>query len=122
MLLVELDDHLGVFRVDRPDDAEVAVFAIGSTARSARGAVREARDLGIRAGLLRPRTLWPFPEKDVAALGERVRTIVVAEMNMGQLIYEVERAVHGKTRVLPCLKADGEPIPPSQILSAIKEG
>ena len=104
------------------DDAEVAVFAIGSTARSARGAVREARDLGIRAGLLRPRTLWPFPEKDVAALGERVRTVGVAEMNMGQLIYEVERAVHGKTRVLPCLKADGEPIPPSQILSAIKEG
>lgn len=103
------------------EDAEIIVFAFGSTARSARRAVREAREQGIRAGLLRPRTLWPFVEKEVETLAQRVKTIVVTEMNMGQMIREVERAVHGKCRVVPCLKADGEPIPPAQILAVVKE-
>lgn len=97
------------------DDAEVAIFAFGIVGRAARQAVTEAREHGIRAGLLRPLTLWPFPEKAVEALADRVHTIIVAEMNMGQLIHEVERVVKGRARIVPHLRADGRTISPAEL-------
>ncbi|MCR4287476.1 MAG: 2-oxoacid:acceptor oxidoreductase subunit alpha [Deltaproteobacteria bacterium] len=102
------------------DDAEVAVFTVGSTARSARFAVNEARKAGIKAGLLRPLTIWPFPEKAVRELSKKVRAIIVPELNLGQMVLEVERcskdaAVEGIHRV------DGEPITPAQILETIRK-
>jgi len=73
------------------EDAEVVVVAYGSTARSARHAVRQARREGMRVGLLRPITLWPFPAHVVEQLSSRVRAFVVAELNLGQVAREVER-------------------------------
>ena len=73
------------------EDAEVVIFAYGSTARSARYAVNELREQGIKAGLFRPITLWPFPEKRITELGEQVKAMVVAEMNLGQMVFEVEK-------------------------------
>jgi len=101
------------------DDADVAVVAIGIVARAAREAVREARRQGIRAGLLRPVTLWPFPADAVREAARSARSMVVAEMNLGQMILEVERAAAGATEVRGVRRADGEPIMPEEILRAL---
>jgi len=74
------------------EDAEIAVIAYGTPARAAVSAVRKARDEGIKAGLLRLVTVWPFPERQVAELAARVEGIVVPELNYGQIVREVERA------------------------------
>jgi len=103
------------------DDAEVVIFAYGSTSRSARYAVNELRKEGVKAGLFRPITLWPFPEKRIAALGKKVKGIVVPEMNLGQMNLEVERVVKGSCPVLHLGRVDGEPINPGQIMALVKE-
>lgn len=103
------------------EDAEIAVFAFGSTARSAKLAVRQAREKGIRAGLFRPLTLWPFPGEEIEELASRARCILVAEMNLGQMVCEVERASHGRAPIGQINRADGEPITPDQILERILE-
>ncbi len=105
----------------RLDDAEVAVFGYGIVARAARDAVERARADGIRAGLLRPLTLWPFPEAKVAEVADRVGALVVAEMNMGQMLREVERAAGRSARVAGHLRADGEPITPAELLESLRQ-
>ncbi|MBI3448901.1 MAG: 2-oxoacid:acceptor oxidoreductase subunit alpha [Acidobacteria bacterium] len=102
------------------DDAEVVVFAYGCVSRAARQAVREARAEGIAAGLLRPRTLWPFPEAAVRAAGARAKAVVVPEMNLGQMAHEVEWALRGACPVVPFARVDGLAIRPSQILAEIR--
>lgn len=104
------------------DDAEVVVFAYGIVSAAARQALRLARAQGIRAGLFRAITLWPFPTEEIAALAERVDRIVVAEMNLGQMLGEVQRAAGNAKRIHSCLKADGETITPEEILAALKAG
>jgi 2-oxoglutarate ferredoxin oxidoreductase subunit alpha len=103
------------------DDAEIGIVAYGSVARAASRAVRDARREGIRAGLLRPRTLWPFPDREVREFGQRVRTIVVPEMNLGQIAHEVEWAVRGACPVVPFGRVDGQPISPSQVRQLIAQ-
>jgi 2-oxoglutarate ferredoxin oxidoreductase subunit alpha len=101
--------------------ATIGVFAYGSTARAAASAVRQARAAGIAVDFLAPLTLWPFPARPVAALGRRVRDIVVPEMNLGQMAHEVEWAVGREARVHSLTRVDGEPIRPGQILERILE-
>ncbi len=103
------------------EDAEIAVFTVGSTARSARFAVKAAREKGIKAGLLRPLTLWPFPDKAVKALAKQVKAIIVPEMNLGQMTLEVERCAAGNAEVEGIFRVDGEPINPAQIIEAIEK-
>jgi len=99
------------------EDAEVLVVAYGSTARSARRAVEEARAKGVKAGLYRPITLFPLPEKQIRQAASKAKRVVVPEMNLGQYRLEVERVLgHPVTGVH---RVNGEPIPPSLILSAI---
>jgi 2-oxoglutarate ferredoxin oxidoreductase subunit alpha len=100
------------------DDADIAIFAYGIVGRSAREAVDRARADGIRAGLIRPLTLWPFPHAEVAEAAHQVDTIIVAEMNLGQLIGEVERAAGGQAEIVGHLRADGEPMTPT-VLGAL---
>jgi len=102
------------------EDAEVLVVAIGISARSARRAVTLARARGVKAGLFRPITLWPFPEEALARAAANARTVLVPEMNAGQLRLEVERVlratpVHGLNRY------DGEPIAPEAIAARAQE-
>ena len=101
------------------EDAEILVISYGCTARSARRAVREARQMGIRAGLLRLISLWPFPEEQVASLAERAKSVIVAEMNLGQVSREVERCIRRPVRGV--FHAGGVMIPPDPILRAIEE-
>jgi len=100
-------------------DADILVISFGCTARSARQAVREARQAGIRAGLLRLVSLWPFPEQQVQALSAQAKTVIVAEMNLGQVSLEVQR-VTGRP-VKGVFHAGGAMIPPAPILEAIRE-
>ncbi|MGB9903743.1 MAG: 2-oxoacid:acceptor oxidoreductase subunit alpha [Desulfotomaculales bacterium] len=102
----------------RLEDARVAVIAYGSVVRSARRAVQEARSRGVRAGLLQLQTLWPFPEEEVAALARRVRFLVVAEINLGQLAGEVKKAAGG-TEVVSLTGAGGKLFTPEEILEAL---
>ncbi|HEU5394763.1 MAG TPA: 2-oxoacid:acceptor oxidoreductase subunit alpha [Candidatus Methylomirabilis sp.] len=115
-------EDIVAFETTLLDDAEVAVLAYGVTARSARAAVRMARAEGVRAGLFRPITLWPFPDAEVGKLAERVEVIVVAEMNLGQIAREVERASRGRADVVGCFKVSGEPIAPQEILRTLRAG
>ena len=101
------------------DDAQVVVISFGCTARSARRAVREARAEGIKAGLLRLVSIWPFPEQLVKDLANSVDAFIVAEMNLGQVSREVERLVDRP--VSGVFHAGGAMIPPGPIYEAIKE-
>ncbi|MEA5113406.1 MAG: 2-oxoacid:acceptor oxidoreductase subunit alpha [Geobacteraceae bacterium] len=103
------------------EDADIAIVAFGSTSRSARFAVNEARKNGIRAGLFRIITYWPFPEKQIADLASRVKAIITPEMNLGMTLHEVRRCVKGMTPVSGIFRVDGEPIGPAQILAGIRE-
>jgi len=103
------------------EDAEIAIVAFGSTARSARYAVNEARKNGIKAGLFRIITYWPFPEKQISALASQVKAIITPEMNLGMTLHEVRRSVDGKAPVSGIFRVDGEPIGPGQILDRIRE-
>jgi 2-oxoglutarate ferredoxin oxidoreductase subunit alpha len=103
------------------EDAEVAVIAYGIESRAALSAVRKARNAGIKAGLLKLVTLWPFPEKQVAEIAKSVKTIIVPEMNYGQLVREVERAAKD-TPVTFLPKLGEEPHKPEEIFEAMKGG
>ena len=100
------------------EDAEVLVVAVGIVARAAERAVRLARQDGLRAGLFRPVTLWPFPESALRKAASRCQALLVAEMNAGQLALEVDRLFHGRVERLNRL--DGEPIDPAEILTALR--
>ncbi|MFH1843247.1 MAG: 2-oxoacid:acceptor oxidoreductase subunit alpha [bacterium] len=114
------DDIIEVVE-DGDDDAEIGIIAYGSTARSAKRAMLMAQENGIKACFLRPRTMWPFPDREIRAMGEKVDTIVVPEMNLGQVAHEVEWAVAGRADVVKVNKINGEPISPPEILAAIEK-
>lgn len=133
--LVDAEERRQISKVEKPearadiesneeyltDDAEVIIFAYGSTSRSARYAVNELRKEGIKAGLFRPITLWPFPEKRIAELAKQVKAIVVAEMNLGQMLLEVERVAKGACETPFIGRVDGDPINPGQLIAQVKE-
>lgn len=99
------------------EDAEIAVISYGCTARSARHAVREAREQGIPVGMLRLISIWPFPIDVFQELTNSVEKFIVAEMNLGQISLEVERCV--KRPVRGVHHAGGRMISPEPILEAI---
>ncbi len=83
----------------RLNDADFALAAFGTASRAAATAVNQLRDAGIRAGLLRPITLWPFPERAFCELADQVKGILVVEMNAGQMLHDVREAAAGRTPV-----------------------
>ncbi len=102
------------------EDADVIVCAYGITARVAQRAVQHAREEGIRAGLLRLITIWPFAEDRVRELARRTKAFVVPEINYGQIVLEVERCAGGKKTVLLPHMGGGMHLPQT-ILDAIRE-
>jgi 2-oxoglutarate ferredoxin oxidoreductase subunit alpha len=105
----------------RLEDAEIAIVSYGVSARSSFSAVDEAREQGIKVGLLRLITVWPFPEAQIRALAERVRGIVTVEINLGQIHLEVQRCAAGKAPAVLVGHAGGTVISPDQIIDAIKQ-
>jgi 2-oxoglutarate/2-oxoacid ferredoxin oxidoreductase subunit alpha len=102
-------------------DAEILIVAIGIVARAARSAVDVLRKEGVKVGLLRPVTLWPFPEAAVRAAAKRARVVLTPEMNTGQLIREVERLSDDPAKVVGLHRIDGEPIAPAEIAARIRK-
>ena len=103
------------------DDAEVCVMAFGIAARVSKNAVVEARKQGIKAGLLRPITLWPFPKKAVAKAAEHCKGFVSVELSMGQMIEDIQLSSNCKRPVLLCNRAGGMIPSPEQVLDSIKK-
>jgi len=105
----------------RIDDADIVIVSYGVSARTALAAVDEARDQGIRAGLLRLITVWPFPEDQIRELAKRAKGFITVELNLGQIHLEVERCAAGK---VPC-QLVGHPggtiIPPEDVIQALKD-
>lgn len=101
------------------EDADVLVIAYGSVSRSARRAVREARQRGIKAGLVQLVTLWPFPRQAIEPLLRRVRAVLVPELNMGQMSREIKRVNQGMIRVETLNRIDGNLITPNEILQRL---
>jgi len=103
------------------EDAKMLIVSYGSVARSSLRAVREARQKGLKVGHFRPITLWPFPDEELQGLASQVDVVIVPELNCGQMLLEVERAVNGKAPVVGKSLVNGELFQPSDILSAIEE-
>lgn len=103
------------------DDAEVLVVAVGISGRAAQRAVKTTRENGLRAGLFRPRTLWPFPEAAFQEAAAAAKWVLVPEMNAGQLCLEVERLCPRQAKVSRLNRIDGEAIPPAEIAARIEE-
>ena len=105
---------------DSLDDAEVAVVSYGIAARTAVWPIKMAREEGIRVGMLRLVTVWPFPDEQIRTLAGLVRGIVVPEINMGQIVREVERCAAGQTEVFSVPHPGGGIHDPQQVLNAIR--
>ena len=115
-----LDDIVQVENY-RMEDADFAVVAFGGAARTAYETVDMARAEGLKVGLVRPVTIWPFAEAQMKELAGRIKGILVHELNCGQYVHEVERAVNGKVPVSLYAKYDNEPATPAQLLEEVKK-
>ena len=115
------DEDISRFEEYLCDDADVIVIAVGIVSRSAKAAVDQARKMGIKAGLFRPITMWPFPHQYFGKMNENAKAFVVAEMNIGQLNQVVTEDIDRDQRVIAVQCYDGNVIKDSDILMAIKE-
>lgn len=104
------------------DDADICLVAFGIAARVSKNAVNEARKQGIKVGLIRPITLWPFPVAPFEKAAERVERFISVELSMGQMIEDIRLAVKCKKPVELCNRAGGMIPSPEQVLEAIKNG
>lgn len=106
---------------ENTEDADVIIVSIGGVSRASNAAMKMLREKGCKVGTFRPITVWPFPEKRLAELAQKVNTIVVAEMNLGQMVLEVERVCKGKVKIETVNKVNGEIIYPEEIIAKIEE-
>jgi 2-oxoglutarate ferredoxin oxidoreductase subunit alpha len=113
-------DRLAEVEMIGVEDADILLFAYGGAARSAKGALRLARERGLKVGLVRPVTLWPFPEKLIQHAARNCKVILAAEMNLGQMAHEVEWAISRSKPVLRYNKVGGDPILPEELLEVME--
>jgi 2-oxoglutarate ferredoxin oxidoreductase subunit alpha len=109
------------YEAEAMDGANIVVVAYGSVGRSALRAVRDARKRGIPAGFFRPVTLWPFPGEELAKMALGAKTVLVPELNCGQMVLEVERVFRGRSEVRGISLLNGELFKPSEIGRVIEE-
>ncbi len=103
------------------EDAEYAIVAFGSAARISQKAMESARKRGLKVGLFRPITLWPFPEKQISELSKKVKGILVVEINAGQMIFDVRNAVEGRIPVEHYGRLGGIVPDPDEIVEALQK-
>lgn len=113
-----IDEITHVEEVDL-EDADVAIIAYGSASLAVKEAIKELRSMGKKVGLFRLVTIWPSPEKQLKALGEKFKKILVIELNVGQYVEEIERVMQRKVEFFG--KADGRSILPSEIVKKVEE-
>ena len=103
------------------DDAEICIVAFGIAARVSQNAIVEARKQGIKVGMIRPITLWPFPKKPLLAAADKVKSFISVELSMGQMIEDVKLATECKKPVTLCNRVGGMIVTPEQVLEEIKK-
>ncbi len=111
------------------DDANTMIFAAGIVARAAKEAIVKARKSGKKIGLIRPLTIWPFPDEALKKYHKNIKTIIVPELNQGQLLNEVKRVMGSvwnyervkSRKIIPLQKYNGQLITPDEIIKVIKE-
>ncbi len=103
------------------DDAEVCVVAFGIASRVAKNAVVAARAEGIKAGLIRPITLWPFPKKALSEAADQVKSFVSVELSMGQMVEDIQLATGCRRPVSLCNRVGGMIPSPDQVLASIRK-
>ena len=114
-------EDLVCYEADGLEDADVVVVSYGITSRVAQRAIDVTRKQGLKVGKLRLIIAWPFPEKVIAELAQRVKGFVVPEINLGQMVYEVQRAAQGASKVVHVAHAGGSVHDPAGIVKAIQE-
>ncbi len=114
-------DRISLFEEEQLVGADVVVVSYGITSRVAQRAIEVARGQGLRVGKLRLITAWPFPEKKIRELANKVKAFVVPELNLGQMVREVERFAAGKARTFAVSHAGGGVHKPEDILKVIVE-
>ena len=103
------------------EDAEICIAAFGIAARVSKNAINEARKQGIKVGMIRPITLWPFPKEVFRRAADQVNSFISVELSMGQMIEDVRLATECKKPVTLCNRAGGMIPSPDQVLEAIKK-
>ncbi|MBR6595086.1 MAG: 3-methyl-2-oxobutanoate dehydrogenase subunit VorB [Oscillospiraceae bacterium] len=103
------------------EDAEICVVAFGIASRVAKNAIVAAREEGIKVGLIRPITLWPFPTKPLAAAADKCKAFISVELNMGQMIEDVKLATGCRKPVTLCNRSGGMIPSPEQVLESIRQ-
>ena len=112
--------QLALYDAQYLDDSRLLIVSYGIVSRVAESAVEQLRAEGVKIGLLNLKTLWPFPDFLLQEIGEQVEYILVPELNMGQIVREVERAVHGQAVVEHLGRVDGYLITPQQLIDAVQ--
>ena len=116
-----IEEEEAMFEEYMMEDAEICIAAFGIAARVAKNAIVEARKQGIKVGMIRPITLWPFPKKPFEAAAEKCKQFISVELSMGQMIEDVKLATGCKAPVTLCNRAGGMIPSPQQVLESIKE-
>lgn len=116
----QIEETEPLYEEYRMEDAEICIAAFGIAARVSKNAINEARKEGIKVGLIRPITLWPFPKKVFRKAADQVRAFISVELSMGQMIEDVRLATECKKPVTLCNRAGGMIPSPEQVLEAIR--
>ena len=116
-----IEENETMYEEYKVEDADIVIAAFGIAARVSKNAVDEARKLGIKVGLIRPITLWPFPKAPFKKAAQHAKAFISVELNMGQMIEDVQLAIESKCPVSLCNRAGGMIPDPEQVLNAIKE-
>jgi len=115
-----IEENEVMYESYRMEDAEICVAAFGIAARVSRNAIDAAREMGIKVGMIRPITLWPFPKKAFKESLKTVKSYISVELSMGQMIEDVMLATEGRAPVTLCNRAGGMIPSPEQVLESIK--
>ena len=116
-----IEENEALYEEFMMDDAEYCVVAFGIAARVSKNAVVAAREKGLKVGMIRPITLWPFPKKPLAAAADKVKGFVSVELSMGQMIEDVKLATECRKSVVLCNRAGGMIPSPEEVLTSIEK-
>lgn len=116
-----IEENEALYEEFMMEDADICVVAFGIAARVSQNAVMEARKRGIKVGMIRPITLWPFPKKPLLAAADRVKKFISVELSMGQMVEDIELAIRCKKPVELCNRVGGMIVSPQEVLEKILE-
>ncbi len=117
----EIEKNEAMYEEYLMEDAEICIAAFGIAARVSKNAINEARAEGIKVGMIRPKTLWPFPKAPFRAAADRVKSMISVELSMGQMIEDVRLATECRVPVTLCNRVGGMIPSPEQILASIRD-